>query len=357
MLRAAVAPSAWRLAVPLRPTRVFATDDDAALFDASIERAKSLGATVEEIDLTPFLDVATRLYSGAWVAERTSALRGLVERRPEALNPVTRSILESGFKRRTIDAFDDFHAVAEARLLMRKLFERVDILMLPTTPGIPTLKEVEQDPIGINSRNGTYTNFVNLLDLSGIAVPAGFRTDGRPVGVTFLAPAFSEGLLCAIGGAFHFAHEPRLRLGASQTPVPQPEVAAPLGESEIALFCIGAHMSGKAQNKQIVALGGRFLHAAKTAPKYRVYAIDAFPGLTKSVTDGVAIEGEVWAIPRVNLGSLIGRIPAQMSLGTIELQDGRCMSFLCSAADAAEATEITSKTATSISASSNSTEY
>lgn len=335
-------PPAWRLAVPLRPTRVFATAEDAALYDAAIERAKSLGATVEEIDVTPFLDVATRLYSGAWVAERASTLRDLVTRRPETLNPITRKILETGLERQTIDAFDDFHAVTAARLLMRKLFERVDVLMLPTTPGIPTLEEVAADPIGINSRNGTYTNFVNLLDLSGIAVPAGFRPDGRPMGVTFLAPAFSEGLLCAIGGALHYAHEPRLNLGASQTPVPQPQPAAPVAENEIALFCIGAHMSGMPKNNDLVARGGRFLRTAKTARKYRLYAFDKFPGMVKSTTGGACVEGEVWAIPRAKLGSLISRIPVQTSLGNVELEDGPCIGFLCGTADAEQGTEITS---------------
>ena len=241
--------------------------------------------------------------------------------------------MKAGLERQTIDAFDDFHAVAEARLLMRKLFERADVLMLPTTPGIPTLEEVAADPIGINSRNGTYTNFVNLLDLSGIAVPAGFRQDGRPAGVTFLAPAFSEGLLCAVGGAIHYAHEPRLNLGASQTPVPQPAPAAPLSQDEIALFCIGAHMSGMPKNgrSSLAAAGSWELPrrprsiASMPSTRFRAWW-SRTPVARRS-------RGRCGRSRESNLGSLIGESCRGTVLGNVELESGPCIGFLCGAAD------------------------
>ena len=63
-----------------------------------------------------------------------------------------------------------------------------DALLLPVTPCHPTFAEVAADPVGVNSRLGTYTNFVNLLDLCAIAVPAGRRADGLPFGVQLIAP-------------------------------------------------------------------------------------------------------------------------------------------------------------------------
>ena len=155
-------------------------------------------ATEETTDISLFLEVARLLYDGPWVAERTAALREVVEQRPDILHPVTRSILESGMQRRTVDAFPAFHRVAEARRAAELLFRDYDALLLPTVPFCPTLAEVADDPIGVNSRLGTYTNFVNLCDLAAIAVPAGFGDDGLPVGVTLIGPAWSEGRLAPL---------------------------------------------------------------------------------------------------------------------------------------------------------------
>ena len=69
------------------------------------------------------------------------------------------------------------------------LIAGVDALLVPTAPTHLRTADVEADPIRLNSRLGTYTNFVNLLDWSALALPAGFRRDGLPFGITFIAPA------------------------------------------------------------------------------------------------------------------------------------------------------------------------
>ena len=158
-----------------------------------------------DTDISLFLEIARLLYDGPWVAERTAALREVVETRPDILLPVTRSILEGGLTRRTVDAFDAFHRLAEARRAAAELFRRCDALLLPTVPFCPTLAEVDADPIGLNSRLGMFTNFVNLCDLAAIAVPAGFDADGLPVGVTLVGPAWSEGRLAALADRVHRA--------------------------------------------------------------------------------------------------------------------------------------------------------
>ena len=160
------------------------------------ETAARLGATM--VDIAPLLAAARLLYDGPWVAERTSALRHLVDL--GVLHPVTRAIIEGGLTRLTVDAFDAFHQLAQARRFAADLFGRFDALLLPTAPSTPTLAELEADPIGPNSRLGTYTNFVNLCDLAAIAVPAGF--DGAmPVGVTVVGPAWSEGRLAPVAAS------------------------------------------------------------------------------------------------------------------------------------------------------------
>ena len=216
----------------------------------------------EVVGIDTFLSVARLLYDGPWVAERTAALREVVEQRADILFPVTRAILEGGLHRRTVDAFDAFHTLALARREAAELFRRCDALLLPTTQPCPTLAEVAADPVGVNARLGTWTNFVNLCDLAAIAVPAGLGTDGLPFGVTLVGPAWSEGRLAALADSVHrhFAS----MVGATAHPLPPPADEELLGADETALFCIGAHMSGLPLNPQLLDLGGRFLRAART---------------------------------------------------------------------------------------------
>lgn len=272
----------------------------------------------ETIDPAPFLEIARLLYEGPWVAERTAALRDVVTGRPEIMHPVTRAIIEAGLERKTVDAFDAFHALARVRRLAAHLFARCDAMLLPTAPFCPTLAELAADPFGPNRRLGTFTNFVNLCDLAAIAVPAGFGADGLPVGVTVMGPAWSEGRLAAIADHIHRSFT------ANLAPPAQPDDIQP---GETALFCIGAHMSGLPLNTQITALGGRFQRVARTEPVYRLHAIGNRPGMARGDPGGV-IEGEVWALPTAAIGSLLALVPPPLGFGTVALEDGPCLGFL-----------------------------
>ena len=303
------APAGWqacgaartgRVAVPRPEQLVFDTGDDAKRFDAAIARLERLGATIHRVDIAPLLDVARRLYEGAWVAERTEAIRDRVEQRPDTLHPVTRAILQGGLTKLTVDAFADFHAAAQARLFAKSIFEGADALLLPTHPGLPTVAAVRAAPIAANARLGTYTNFVNLCDLSALAVPNGRRDDGVPCGITLVGPAFAEATLAGLGAAF----------------------IGEVGAGEIALFCIGAHMSGLVLNHQVLRHGGRFLNTARTAPEYRLFDMGPRPGLLRVAGDGVAILGEVWAIPAAALGPFLAEIPPPLGFTRVRLDDG-----------------------------------
>lgn len=283
----------------------------------------------EAVDIATFLGVARLLYDGPWVAERTAALREVVVGRPEILHPVTRRILEGGLTRLTVDAFDAFHALAAARREAAALFAKHDALLLPTTLPAPTLAEVAADPIGINSALGTWTNFVNLCDLAAIAVPCGFLADGRPVGVTVVGPAWSEGRLAAIADAIHRAISPTS--GVARKSLPAASVADAAGPGETALFCVGGHMSGLPLNHEITELGGRLHRIARTAPDYRLHALGKRPGMVRAA-DGAVIEGEVWVLPTAAIGTLLAGIPPPLGFGTVTLEDGPCLGFLAEAA-------------------------
>ncbi len=326
---------------PAPPAARIAVGDVAGLCDEATAALTARAAGVlgaEPVDVTAFLSIARLLYDGPWVAERSAALREVIAARPDILLPVTRAILESGLTRRGIDAFDAFHQLAACRRAAETLFATHDALLLPTTPFRPTLAEVAADPIGVNSRLGTFTNFVNLCDLAGFAVPAGFDANGWPVGVTLLGPAWSEGRLAGIADALH--------RNVTATMLPTSADPDRVMADEIALFCIGAHMSGLKLNPQITALGGRFLHAAHTVPGYRLYALGDRPGLVRephgAASEGPTIEGEVWALPTTAIGALLGQVPPPLGFGTVTLADGPCLGFLAEAAGVAGARDITS---------------
>ena len=300
-------------------------------------RATSL-LSAKAVDISEFLAVARLLYDGPWVAERTAALREVVEGRPEILHPVTRSILEGGLTRRTVDAFAAFHQLAQARRSAERLFAQYDALLLPTTSPCPTLVEVEADPVGVNARLGLWTNFVNLCDLAAIAVPAGMSEDGLPFGVTLVGPAWSEGRLAPLADRLHRALNETW--GASCEALPPSAPPDPVQEDETALFCIGAHMAGLPLNGQIVALGGRFVRVARTIPTYRLHALGSRPGLYRA-TPGGAVEGEVWALPLAAVGALLAQVPAPLGFGTVDLEEGPCLGFLAEPAGCEDAPDIT----------------
>jgi allophanate hydrolase len=199
------------------------------------------------------------------------------------------------------------------------------------------LAEVAADPVGVNARLGTWTNFVNLCDLAAIAVPAGTGADGLPFGVTLVGPAWSEGRLAAL--ADHVHRQFAITIGATDQPLPPPD-APGLAADETALFCIGAHMSGLKLNHQVTSLGGRFVREARTEPAYRLYALGPRPGLLRA-SDGAAIVGEVWAVPTANIGALLAQVAPPLGFGTVALADGPCLGFVAEAAGVAGAPDIT----------------
>ena len=320
---------------PMRVASVSAdgcTPEQARLHHAAAAR---LGAT--PVDIAPLLAVARLLYDGPWVAERTAALRATLDT-PEMLHPVTRAILQGGLERRTVDAFDAFHHLAGARSFARNLFSRYDALLLPTAPGTPLLAELEADPIGPNSRLGTWTNFVNLCDLAAWAVPSGIGADGLPGGVTLVGPAWSEGRLAAVADRLHRAVS--ATVGNSAMPLPPAAAPDAAGPDETALFCIGGHMAGLPLNGQLTQLGARFVAEARTQPRYRLFALGTRPGMV-AAPDGAAITGEVWALPTAAIGALLAQVPPPLGFGTVMLEVGPCLGFLAEADGVRGAPEIT----------------
>jgi len=200
---------------------------------------------------------------------------------------------------------------------------------VPTIPTAYTIEQVLADPIGLNSRLGTYTNFVNLLDLCALAVPAAMHVDGTPFGITLLAQAGHDAELASLGRVFHA--DTGLPLGA--TGKPQPPLAPPSrlpAAGEIAVAVVGAHLTGMPLNGELKSFGARLLEQTTTAPDYRLFALAATspakPGLLRVAADsGHAIELEIWAIPAATFGGFVAAVPPPLSIGTLTLADGRAV--------------------------------
>ena len=337
-------PRGLRLGVPMPGQRLFFGDQaSAAAYDAALARLARLGAVLVEFDIEPFYQVARLLYEGPWVAERYLATRALIASAPQAMHPVTRQIVLAGTHRSAADTFAAFYELEELRRVRDHVFHSIDAMALPTVPTVYTVEQVLADPIALNSRLGTYTNFVNLLDLCALAVPAAMRADGKPFGVTLIAPAGCDAALASIGRAFHA--DTALPLGATGTAQPPLAAIAPrAADGEIAFAVVGAHLSGMPLNRELTASGARFLEESATAKDYRLFLLPgapAKPGLLRVDGGGAAIAVEIWAMPADAFGRFVATVPPPLAIGTLTLADGRNVKgFLVEAAATAGARDI-----------------
>ena len=214
-------PAGLRFAVPRAADLEFFGDAAAErIFSDAVARLEALGARPIEVDISPLLEVARLLYEGPWVAERYAAIAEFIEARRGAMHPITRQIIEAGAAPSAVDAFRAFYRLRQLARDVAPMWDDAEILMTPTAATIYTVAEIESDPVGRNGNLGYYTNFMNLLDLCGVAVPAGFRDDGLPLGVTLAAPAGNDAMLCRLADALHRAAG--VTLGATGAALPPP---------------------------------------------------------------------------------------------------------------------------------------
>jgi allophanate hydrolase len=307
-----------------------------------------MGGTAVEIDYSPFLEAAQLLYSGPWVAERTAAVGAFIEGANDKAGvwPATREIVLRGRRYSAVDAFEGqyklarLHAVAEAEMRGLKF------LALPTAGTIYRVADIEREPMRYNINLGHYTNFVNFFGQSALALPAGFRPDGLPFGITLIGRPHADRALLAFGARWQRALPLPLGKTTSRLPAASDDPAS--GEDRVSIAVVGAHMSGLPLNGQLTQLGGRLEGAGRTAPVYRFYALPGGPphrpGLVR-VADGAgggAIDLEVWSLPAGKVGAFLRQVPAPLGLGTVTLADGSAVTgFLCEGHATAGARDIT----------------
>ncbi len=312
-----------------------------------MERCEKLGAEIVPIDFSAFEQAAAMLYAGPWVAERLLAIAELADRKPEAIHEVVRGIILGGRDKTAAQSFQAFYELAELIRQAESEWAKMDVLLLPTAPTTFTIKDMLDNPVVLNSQLGTYTNFVNLMDLAALAVPAGFRADGIPFGVTLIGPALSDGLLASLGDRLHrsLEHAP---LGATRTALSStPAVSVAFRPApSIQVAVVGAHLSGQPLNIQLTERDAKHVETTRTAPGYRLFALaDTSPQKPGLVFDGAGaggIEVELWEMEEDAFGSFVALIPAPLCLGSVRLADGRTVKgFLCETYATVDAEEIT----------------
>lgn len=359
------APDRFQFGVPdAKHLEFFGDGESEALFKEAQRRLVTMGGVRVEIPFAPFAEAARLLYHGPWLAERQASFGGFLEENPGEVLPVIREVMARAKGLTAADGFRAYYRLRELRALADSLFRGMDFLLVPTAPTHYSREQVEAEPVEANTRLGRYTNFVNLMDLAALAVPSGRKDNGLPFGVTFIAPAFTEGRLASLGAAFHAASG--LLLGATPHPVPapalpdagsaNPDAAAPAwsnasvsgspAAATTRLAVAGLHLSGQPLNPQLLDLGARLAATRNTAPVYRLYALERpgrkFPGLVRQVQGGGAVELEIWEMSAQALGRFMDYVKEPLCIGTVELEDGeKVKGFLCEPAGVGDAADIT----------------
>jgi len=325
----------------------FGDTESAEAYARTVAAMEALGGEKIYIDLVPFRAAADLLYRGPWVAERLAALSDFVRDHGAEMDPVVYGIISGAELYSAVDAFKAAYRLEELRRETAAVWEEIDVLLLPTVPRTYTIAEVEQSPVELNNHLGHYTNFVNLLDLAAVAVPAGFTARGLPFGASLIAPAATDFALLQLGDWLHRALNTTIAASERLLIDTPAFVSSAPAVTHLPMLVVGAHLSGQPLNAQLTERGAKLLETTRTAPEYRLYALanttPPKPGLVyEPGFAGPGIEVEVWDMPIETVGSFLALIPPPLSIGSVRLENGQYVKgFLCEAYALAGATEIT----------------
>jgi allophanate hydrolase len=307
----------FRFATPARGQLDFLGDAQSArLHEAALRRLAAMGGEAVEVDIAPLSEAAALLYDGPWVAERTAAVEQLLRTAPRAIHPVVRGILQGGLAMSAADTFRGEYRLRELARAAEAIWDAADVLALPTAPTTYRVREVLAEPLGLNANLGLYTNFVNLLDMSAIALPAGFRDNATGFGVSLIGPAWADGALIELAHRY-------------EEIAPMPEAPPPDTDGvkrTVKLAVVGAHLGGMPLHWQLTTRDAQLVRRCKTAPAYRLYAManttPPKPALVWVGEGGAAIEVEVYSLGVEAFGSFVVEVPPPLAIGTVTLDDG-----------------------------------
>ncbi|MDI2036212.1 allophanate hydrolase [Paenarthrobacter nitroguajacolicus] len=357
-------PADIRLAAPQRPRVAYPAalpalpEAWATEFARHVDRLQASGVDTEPIGFDAFLEAARLLYDGGLVAERYAAVGSFLEtldagtKASGDIDPTVAAIIGAAGN---VPAHRYVGDTARLEALKREALAALDgfdALLIPTTAFHPTIAQVAADPVGVNSLMGTYTNFCNLFDLCAVAVPAG-EVDGAQFGLTVVGRTFDDAVVAELARSLEItpappelfasgaAGESCVEGGRPPSSLPWPVAA---GAVAVPLVVIGAHRRGQPLAPQLEELGGVWDGPVRTAPRYRMVALDTNPpkpGMYRS-SEGAELVGERWFVSEGGLGNFLANLPEPMLLGRVELADGTtAVGFACDSLAAATGKDIT----------------
>lgn len=309
------------------------------LFHHACKQLDALGGQSVTLDFEPFMKAARLLYEGPWVAERAWATQDVS---PNVMLPVIQDILATTQNFAVTDAFDAQYKLQALKRICDRELDKVDFVMTPTTPTCYLRSEIAEQPVALNSKLGTYTNFMNLLDYAATAIPVGRLSSQVSWGVTLFGRAFSDIGLLSFSGALQ--RQLNLPLGATPHTLPPQSVesARVAPEESVAVVVCGAHLSGQPLNWQLQDRGATLKLKTCTTQAYALYALPdgKRPALVQK-EGGSAIEVEVWQLPMAEFGSFVAGIPSPLGIGKVALETGESLpGFICEEGGIAGAEDI-----------------
>ncbi|MDT5176425.1 MAG: allophanate hydrolase, partial [Mycobacterium sp.] len=269
---------------------------------------------------------ARLLYDGGLVAERHDAVGEFVDAHRAEVDPIVGAIISAAGEVTATRLLRDRRLLAELTETALSALGDCDALLIPTTTDHPSMAEVSADPVGVNSRLGTYTNFCNLMDMCAVAVPSGPAGPDQ-FGVSVIARSGADAIAIDVARLVTSPTRSVARPGAASLEGRsiQPPWPTRAGADATLLLVVGAHLRGQPLAFQLEERGARWAGPAFTAPVYRLARLDTTPpkpGLVRVADGGATIGGELWLVGTSMLGDFLAMLPAPMSLGRVTLADG-----------------------------------
>lgn len=303
-------PEAWTFGVPAESElEFFGNSGYKEAFDKAVQAFEKAGGQKVTIHFTPFLEAARLLYEGPWVFERYDAVGKFIEEHPEEIHPVTKAIISPKHTPHPSAVFAGFHALQRKKKIADREFSKVDFILTPTAGTTYKTAEVEANPIQLNSNLGYYTNYMNLLDYSALAIPAGTAKSSDPnvaefpFGVTLVGKAFDDFKLLDVA-----------------------EKVSPFFTSKVEFAVCGAHLKGEPSHHELQSAD--FIEATTTAPEYKMFAFQdgniPKPALVSGGSSRFYVE--VYALSPAEFGRFVAKIPAPLGMGKIQLSSGKIVS-------------------------------
>jgi allophanate hydrolase len=278
---------------------------------------------IRDINFEPWTQVASILYDGPWISERLSGIEDFYNTHPDSIFPITKQILDRGHTFTAMDTFRGMRHLERLRRIVDTVWNEIDVLIVPTASTTPKVQEVLDEPYAINQQLGFYTNFLNLLDLCGLAVPNGFLAgdSNMPTSITLIAPAFNDHIIKQIGAIIQ--EDSALPLGHTNHFLP-PDLDKEFFVPSTDIAVVGAHLSGEPLNYQLADLGATKVKSVRTKKLYRLYDLDGKkPGIVRVNDGGAALRQRCFVFLPSLLESLWPMLKVRWQLAVLNYKMGQ----------------------------------